>query len=169
MVALTSDDLLGLAQVLEGQKKYDEAIKQCELALELRYSNLISSTAVDPLLIPRVTECMSHLADLQQLKGDPDDAVETYKNAIQLYRNASKDAGKEILPIILENMIVVIKSLSTLQVVEKKFDDARETIDSLFIYAKELYALGPDHHLASEIAKAEGFRSLGTISQKDCP
>ena len=171
LVDLTSNDLMGIAKVYDQQKKYDEAIDQCQQAYELRTSNLRSSTSTDPKLIPRVTECLSHVADLQRRKGDPNDAVDTYEKAIELYTSALEDASEESQPVLLENLIAVIKSLSALQLEEDDIDDARETIRSLFTYAKNLDDLGSEHRKTSELAKADGYRFLGKIylSQNNKP
>lgn len=163
LVDLTSNDLMGIAQVLDQQNKYDEAIEQCQLAYELRSSNLRSSTSTDPNLIPRVTECLSHVADIQRRKGDPKDAVDTYEKAIELYTNALEDANDESHPILLQNLITIIKSLSALQLEEDNVEDARETMESLTTYAKELAALSPEYSMASELAKADKNRFLGQI------
>ncbi len=163
LVDLTSNDLMGIAQVLDQQKKYDEAIEHCKQAYELRTDNLRSSTDTDPTLIPRVTECLSHVADLQRRKGDPEDAVNTYEKAIELYTTAAKDASAESLPVLLENLIAVIKSLSALQLEENDIDNARVTIRRLFTYAKSLDEAGPEYRITSELAKADGYRFLGKI------
>ena len=122
-------------------------------------------------MIPRVTECLSHVADLQRRKGDPNDAVDTYEKAIELYTSALEDASEESQPVLLENLIAVIKSLSALQLEEDDIDDARETIRSLFTYAKNLDDLGSEHRKTSELAKADGYRFLGKIylSQNNKP
>ncbi|NOY00740.1 MAG: serine/threonine protein kinase [Verrucomicrobia bacterium] len=173
LVDLTSNDLMGIAQVLDQQKKYDEAIEHCQQAYELRTSNLLTSTGADPTLIPRVTECLSHIADIQRRKGEPKDAVKTYEKAIDLYTTAAKDAGAESLPILLEkeNLISVIKSLSALQLEENDIDNARVTIRQLFTYAKSLDEAGPEYRITSELAKADGYRFLGKIylSQNNRP
>lgn len=163
LVDLTSNDLMGIAKVLDQQRKYDEAIEQCLQAYELRTNNLRSSASADPKLIPRITECLSHIADLQQRIGDPKDAVDTYEKAIDLYTQALESAGEESQPVLLENLINVIQSLSILQLEEENIEDAQETIQNLFTYAKKLDALGAEHRITSELAKADGYRFLGKI------
>lgn len=163
LVGMTSNDLMNIALVLDQQNKYDEAIKQCQQAYELRASNLRSATSTDPELIPRVTECLSHIADLQRRKGDPKEAVKTYEKAIQLYEEASKAAEGGSQAVLLENLITIIKALGSLQLEQNDIDGARERVQALFTYAKELEALGSEHRLASELAKAEGYRFLGKI------
>lgn len=163
LVGLTSNDLMNIALILDQQNKFDEAIEQCQMAYELRASNLRSATSTDPQLIPRVTECLSHIADLQIRKGDPKAAVKTYEKAIELYEEASKEAGGKSQAALLENLITIIKALGTLQLDENDIDGARERVQALFTYAKDLEALGSEHRLASELAKAEGYRFLGKI------
>jgi len=163
LVGMTSNDLMNIALILDHQNKYDEAIEQCRQAYELRASTLRSAISSDPQLIPRVTECLSHIADLQRRKGTPKEAVKTYEKAIQLYEEASKKAEGVTLATLLESLITVTKSLGTLQLEENNIDGARERVQALFIYAKKLEALGPEHRMASELAKAEGYRFLGKI------
>jgi serine/threonine protein kinase len=163
LVGLTSNDLMNLALILDQQNKFDAAIEQCQLAYELRASTLRSATSSDPQSIPRVTECLSHIADLQKRKGTPKEAVKTYEKAIQLYEEALKNAEGESQAALLTNLITVIKAMGSLQLEENDITGARERVQALFAYAKELEALGPEHRLASELAKSEGYRFLGKI------
>ncbi len=163
LVDLTSNDLMGIANVLDQQQKFDEAIEHCQQAYELRSSNLQNSTTENPQLIPRATKCLSRIADIQKRKGDPKEALKTYQQAIELYDDALKEASETTQAVLLTNLLTIINSLAALQLEEKNVDDARETIRTLFTYANQLDALGPDHLLDSQLAKAGANRFLGKI------
>lgn len=163
LVELTSNDLMGIAKVYDKQTKYAEAIKQYQHAYELRSTNLLNSTSDDPQLIPRISECLSHIADIQKRSGDSKAAFKTYQQAIDLYSDALDQTSETSRPILLTNLLTVLNSLSVLQLEEDAISAARETIQSTFNYANQLQALGPDHLLASQLAKADANRFLGKI------
>ncbi len=163
LVDLTSNDLMGIAKVFDQQQKYDEAIEQCQQAYDLRTSNLRNSTIEDPQLIPRVTQCLSHIADLQKRKGEPGDALETYQRAIQLYSEALTKASKTSQAVLLSNLLKILPKQASLQLEQGDDRTARDTILTVFAYATQLSALGEDHALDSQVAKADANRFLGKI------
>ncbi|MCF6311953.1 MAG: serine/threonine-protein kinase [Verrucomicrobiales bacterium] len=163
LAELTSNDLMALAKIYDKQQKYQEAIEQCQQAYELRSTNLLNSTSDDPQLIPRISECLSHIADLHKRMGDSKAAFKTYQQAIKLYNDALDQASEISRPILLTNLLTVLNALSVLQLEEGDTSAARETIQSIFEYANQLHALGPDHLLSSQLAKADANRFLGKI------
>lgn len=122
---VVANTIENIARVLIDKGDYDRALERLEEAFHIK-DKLVQASGEDSLITtehgPRIAKSLRLIAQVLQLKGDYEGALDRFSEAVRICENAFRDDGGRSNPQTVEGIVAMAACLNHLNQVEKSLD-----------------------------------------------